>query len=134
MLDNSKNSEQDEIRRLNEVVKELEEALASRIQKLFDMEESKMRLRIRLREMEGNKNKVEREKVKVEEERDKFEEKSMKLAEEKKKFEAKLQSLVECPVCLTLPREGPVPCCAKGHFVCSPCLGKLRAKNKLEQG
>jgi len=36
------------------------------------------------------------------------------------------ESLVECPVCLSLPREDrAVPCCPKGHFVCSPCLDNL---------
>ena len=35
-------------------------------------------------------------------------------------------SLVECPVCLMLPREDkPVPCCPQGHFVCSTCKDKL---------
>ena len=28
-------------------------------------------------------------------------------------------SILECSICKTLPRDGPVPCC---HFVCSPCL------------
>ena len=58
------------------------------------------------------------------------EDEKVKVEDEKNKFEAKL---VECPVCLTLPRKGPVPCCANGHLVCSPCLGKLREENKLEQ-
>ena len=39
-----------------------------------------------------------------------------------RKIAEEQQSLVECSVCKTLPREGPVPCCPQGHFVCSPCL------------
>ena len=112
-LEDANNHEQDEIRRLKEavkeqkeLVKEQEKMLASSNQKLLKMEETK--------------NKVEREKMKVE--------------DEKNKLEAKLRKLVECPVCLALPRKGPVPCCANGHLVCSPCLGKLREENKLEQG
>ena len=31
-------------------------------------------------------------------------------------------SILECSICKTLPRDGPVPCCPRGHFVCSPCL------------
>ena len=104
-LDGPNNHEQDEIMRLKEVVKEQEKMLASKNKKLLEMMESK--------------NKVEREKIKLE--------------DEKSKFEAKLRKLVECPVCLKLPRKGPVPCCANGHLVCSPCLAKLREENKLEQ-
>merc|ERR1719341_2336769 len=72
----------------------------------------------RNKKLEETKNRMEREKMKVE--------------DEKNKFEAKLRKLVECPVCLALPRKGPVPCCANGHLVCSPCLGKLREENKLD--
>ena len=39
---------------------------------------------------------------------------------------AKFRKLVECPVCLSSPREGPVPCCPQGHLVCVPCMGKLK--------
>ena len=122
-LEDANNHEQDEIWRLKEalkeqkavvkelkaVVKEHEKMLASTNKKLFEVEDEKV--------------KVEDEKVKVEDEK-------VKVEDEKNKFEAKL---VECPVCLTLPRKGPVPCCANGHFVCFPCLGKLREENKLEQ-
>ena len=105
-LEDANNHEQLEIQRLKEVEKELKEV----VKKQEEMLASRNK---KLLEMEKSKNKVERE---------------------KSKFEAKLQKLVECPVCLTLPRAGPVPCCANGHLVCSPCLGKLREENKLEQG
>ena len=38
----------------------------------------------------------------------------------------KFRKLVECPVCLSTPREGPVPCCPQGHLVCVSCLGKWK--------
>jgi len=28
---------------------------------------------------------------------------------------------VECPVCMEVPRSGPVPVCPNGHFVCKKC-------------
>ena len=41
-----------------------------------------------------------------------------------------LQLLVECPVCMTTPKEGPMPCCPAGHLTCAPCLEALRKKGK----
>jgi hypothetical protein len=32
-----------------------------------------------------------------------------------------MRSKVECPVCLVVPRAGPVPVCPMGHFICSGC-------------
>ena len=133
-LDDANNCEQEEIRRLKEVVRGLEESLASRNQKLLEMEESKINVEREKATVEKEKDQLKREKAEIAEEKNKVEEKKIKVEDEKIKFEAKMRKLVECPVCLTLPREGPVPCCANGHLVCNPCLGKLRAENKLEQG
>ena len=108
-LEDANNHEQDEIWRLKEALKE-QKAVVKEL-KAVVKEHEKMLASTNKKLFE-----VEDEKVKVE--------------DEKNKFEAKL---VECPVCLTLPRKGPVPCCANGHLVCSPCLGKLREENKLEQ-
>jgi len=33
----------------------------------------------------------------------------------------KLKDKVECPVCLEVPRSGPIPVCPNGHFVCKTC-------------
>ena len=41
-----------------------------------------------------------------------------------------LQVLVECPVCMTTPKEGPMPCCPAGHLTCAPCLQALKKKGK----
>eukprot|EP00092_Neocalanus_flemingeri_P021868 GFUD01023723.1.p1 GENE.GFUD01023723.1~~GFUD01023723.1.p1 ORF type:complete len:306 (-),score=53.87 GFUD01023723.1:86-1003(-) len=32
-----------------------------------------------------------------------------------------LKDRIECPVCLYIPRSGPVPVCPKGHLVCKKC-------------
>ena len=132
-LQDANNHEQDEIMRLKEVVEKQGEILASKNKKLFEMEESNNKAEREKRKAVWEKMKIEREKKKVERENLIMEIEKMEVEDEKNKLEAKLRELVECPVCLTLPRAGPVPCCANGHFVCSPCLGKLREENKLEQ-
>ena len=38
----------------------------------------------------------------------------------------KLRLEVRCPVCLSVPIEGPVPSCPRGHTVCYPCWMKLK--------
>ena len=42
-----------------------------------------------------------------------------------------LQMLVECPVCMTTPKEGPMPCCPAGHITCAPCLVAIRKGKKM---
>ena len=38
-----------------------------------------------------------------------------------------LRGMVECPVCLLVPRQvGPVPVCSNGHFVCRTCRNRIR--------
>ena len=115
-LEDANNHEQDEIWRLKEALKEQKAVVKELKAVVKEHEKMLASTNKKLFEVEDEKVKVEDEKVKVE--------------DEKNKFEAKL---VECPVCLTLPRKGPVPCCANGHLVCSPCLGKLREENNLEQ-
>jgi len=46
---------------------------------------------------------------------------------------AEQQSIVECTVCLMLPRAGPaVPCCPQGHFICSQCLDQRKAQGNQD--
>jgi len=72
---------------------------------------------------------VEEEKVKVEEEKAKVEEEKANV----EKISKEQQRLVECPVCLTMPREDKaVPCCPQGHFVCTPCKDQLTRQGKLD--
>ena len=37
-----------------------------------------------------------------------------------------LKAKMECPVCFSIPREGPVPCCPSGHLVCNGCFETMR--------
>jgi len=55
-----------------------------------------------------------------------------KQMENMRKFVVELQGAVECPVCLVVPREGPVPCCPAGHITCSPCLERWRGEGNEE--
>ena len=57
-----------------------------------------------------------------------------KAVEEGKKHKQvleELQMLVECPVCMTTPKEGPMPCCPAGHLTCAPCLQAIRKGKKM---
>ena len=38
---------------------------------------------------------------------------------------AKIKPHLECPVCLNIPRELPLPSCPSGHIVCRPCKTRL---------
>ena len=82
--------------------------------------------------------KVEEEKAKVEEGKAKEEKEKSKTKEVKEEIgqlEGKMvefRKLVECPVCLMTPREGPVPCCPQGHLVCVCCLNKLKGEGRVK--
>ena len=66
--------------------------------------------------LEENYKKVEADKKKVEEE-----------AAQLRGLVEELVGVVECPVCLVVPRQGgPVPVCPNGHFVCRTCRDRLR--------
>ena len=45
--------------------------------------------------------------------------------QEQEQFVQSLKDNIKCPVCLEVPRGGPVLNCQNGHFVCSKCRGKL---------
>merc|ERR1719154_219774 len=48
----------------------------------------------------------------------------LELKEETEKHNQILDQMkdkVECPVCMEVPRSGPVPVCPNGHFVCKKC-------------
>ena len=36
-----------------------------------------------------------------------------------------LKDVLECPICLTVPREGPIFQCENGHIVCKECFEKI---------
>ena len=72
---------------------------------------------------------VEKEKKQLEEEKKQLEEDKGMLEMERNQAQKILrehQDRVKCAVCLMLPREDkPVPCCPRGHFVCSTCKVQL---------
>jgi len=39
--------------------------------------------------------------------------------------ETELETLMECPVCLTIPRSLPIPCCPAGHILCRSCRARV---------
>jgi len=89
--------------------------------KALDRQEEKLK-------SEVEKEVLLQENTKLKKERDETE-KKMKTNE---KLVKELQEKVECPVCLVVPREGPVPCCPHGHITCSPCLARLRRDGNME--
>ena len=129
-----------ENKRLVDRVKGLEKSLATKTEENVKVGEGKELLeadRRQLKEERGHfeeekktvKEGLEEERAKVEKEKVQVEEEKVRVEEERLKMEKMLkeqQKLVECPVCLTLPREDrAVPCCPQGHFVCSPCMDQL---------
>ena len=44
---------------------------------------------------------------------------------ESERFLKELQDSVECPVCFSIPRAPPVPCCSNGHVICNKCKDKV---------
>ena len=104
--------------------------------KLLKVEEEKNQLEQEKRQLEEEKGRLEEDKRQLEEEKRQLEGEKGQLEEDKGVLEIERdqakntlkeqQSLVQCPVCLMLPREDkPVPCCPHGHFVCSTCKDKL---------
>ena len=89
------------------------------------------------KEVEIEKKKVKEEKKQAEEEKKKAEDEKRKIEEEKRKMDEEreilktsldeLRVLIECPVCLHVPRgRGPVPVCNNGHIVCRSCRDQIR--------
>ena len=37
----------------------------------------------------------------------------------------KIERSLECPICMTIPRDTPIPACVAGHIVCKPCKMKI---------
>jgi len=62
-------------------------------------------------------------------------EKALKLEiENGKNLLRKLKENIECPVCLDIPRSGPVFACPNGHFVCKKCKAGSCATCRVEMG
>ena len=59
-------------------------------------------------------------------------ERELQLSEQKREAETflrELQESVECPVCFSIPRAPPVPCCQNGHVICGKCKEKVEVRN-----
>merc|ERR1719452_116106 len=55
-------------------------------------------------------------------------EREVELSQQRREAESflkELQESVECPVCFSIPRAPPVPCCQNGHVICSKCKDKV---------
>merc|ERR1719492_211687 len=55
-------------------------------------------------------------------------ERELELSEQRREAETflrELQESVECPVCFSIPRAPPVPCCQNGHVICGKCKEKV---------
>jgi len=105
-------------------------------QEKVKVEEAKVKVEQEKAKVEQERAEVEQEKAKVEQARLVVEEDRLKVEEERVKIEKmskELQSQVECPVCLSMPREDkPVPCCPQGHFVCSTCRDDSIRQGRLD--
>jgi len=128
-------------RQLDEERKQLTEEWEKVDEVNFKMQEDKAMVEIEKAELKREKAELKKEKSNMEEKKTKIDKETAKMEEEKAKLEEERvrfvkmsreqESLVECPVCLSLPREDmAVPCCPKGHFVCSPCLDNLISQGK----
>ena len=59
-------------------------------------------------------------------------ERELELSEQRREAETflrELQESVECPVCFSIPRAPPVPCCQNGHVICGKCKEKVEVRN-----
>ena len=53
-------------------------------------------------------------------------------AEKYDKLMAGLRNIVTCPVCMSIPEEGPIASCPNGHLLCHPCQQEImKVKGKL---
>ena len=52
---------------------------------------------------------------------------------EHKEVMKELKGMVECPVCLSVPKQGsPMPVCSNGHFICISCRDRIRREAEEE--
>ena len=45
----------------------------------------------------------------------------LKLVEESQQEKKKIMKMVECPVCMMVPRSDNIPVCKNGHITCEGC-------------
>ena len=100
-------------------VKQEKESIAAELKK---SEDEKNHLEQELKSVKQRNKEVTQEREDI---KNTAEQMKLKLNKVSKVLE-ELKVKIECPVCLGVPREGPVPCCPSGHITCSPCLERLR--------
>ena len=95
-------------------------------EQLRSLEEQNEHLKISLEEMQADK----KEKKELEEQNEQLKRQLEVVEVEKKEMDEVLEELrgmVQCPVCLSVPRQGgPVPVCRNGHFLCHTCKDGIR--------
>ena len=111
--------------RTDEGLADLDDQADLLLEKVKQLVKENQRLRVfeeQKKNVEEEKKKVEEEKKNVEEEKKNVEEMKMELTETLEE----LRGLIECPVCLVVPRDQrPVPVCRNGHIVCRPCKDRI---------
>ena len=128
-LEEEKRQWEEEKRQLKEDKGQLEGEKRRLDEEKWQLEEEKSQLQEVKGQLEGEKRQLKEDKSQLEGEKGQLEEDKGLLEMERDQTKNILKehaSLVECPVCLMLPREDKaVPCCPQGHFVCSTCKDKL---------
>ena len=123
---------QKQLAKMEETNKEvLEELMEERVDRIAALEAENSEIKEAKKELEAKTEQLKAENTELKREHKKhiIEKCAM---EKTTKLVAELQGAVECPVCLVVPREGPVPCCPSGHITCSPCLERMRGEGKEE--
>ena len=87
-------------------------------------------LKEQVRKLQEKVQDDEKEKKEQEKENEQLKKQLKEVQDEKKEADKameELRGMVECPVCLSVPRHGrPVPVCSNGHFVCRTCRDRIR--------
>jgi hypothetical protein len=93
-----------------------------------ELNQENLKLTQQMGKLEKDEVNLKEEKNNIKAERDDLKQENDTLS----KVMEELKSALECPVCLTLPRAGPVPQCPNGHFICSPCKRKERSAGRQD--
>jgi len=102
--------------------KELEQEVKALKRKL---KETKEELDEKETELVSSKSKISKQDLKINKQDLKINKQDHKINKQDHLLQ-RLKDKVECPVCLEMPRSGPVSVCPNGHVVCETCKRKLR--------
>ena len=103
---------------------------------MIDLVEEEDDMRKRIMELEEGNRRLKEVEIVQKEEDDmskritELEEENRRLREvemEHKEVMKELKGMIECPVCLSVPRQrSPMPVCSNGHFICISCRDRIR--------